>query len=307
MKHAFILLVLGAAGCANTPSTVEAPTSAPAPAPPAAPGAKTYAVHFGRESRVGERLHFVKDHASDMITKITRDGAPIPDQHDKREKHTLHYDAVSTVVAVDTKGRSTRLRYDVKDLTSDGQRLPASIIELTRHAKEKDADIIVDGSPTSEDVRKALHSLLKLGLDGASDDEIFGPKTPQAIGAHWAIDEPLAIASFKDDGVDVSTIKGEVWLDGTTNIDGAECLSVHATLDMRGMKIPDLPPGSVMEEGHATAQMSAVLPLDGRVGRAVDHLTTKLLFRIRVPAPQGSPMIVSVEAKETDEAHETAM
>ncbi len=307
MRHPFIVLVMGIAGCANTPSTVEAPTAAAVSAPASAGGTKTYAVHFGRESRVGERVHLVKDHASEMNTKITRDGAPVPDQQDKREKQTIHYDAVSTAIAVDARGRVTRVRYDVKDLTSDGKRLPASVVELTRHAKEADADIIVDGSPASEDVRKALHSLLKLGLDGPTDDEIFGPKVPQAIGARWGIDEPLAIASFKDEGVNVSTIKGEVWLDGTTNMDGAECLSVHAVLDMRGMKIPDLPPGAVMEEGHATAQMSAVLPLDGRVGRAQDHLTTKLLFRIRVPAAQGSPMIVSVDAKEVDEAHETAM
>jgi hypothetical protein len=292
---ALILLSPLATGCAATPSTALAPT---------ATAAKSYPIHFERPSRVGERSHVVIDSSQDMATKVTRDETVVSDKH---EKHTAHYDATSTVVAVDSQNRITRVRYEVKELTADGRRLQASVIDLTRHAKKKDAEILVDGSPASEDVRKVLSSVLKVRVGGASDDDVFGPKAPQPVGAHWSVDGPLAIASFKDDGTDVSSVKGDVWLAGTTNVDGAECLTVRATLEVAGVQVPGMPEGAETEESRGEAEMSATLPIDLRLGRPADHLSMKMSFRIRVPAPQGPPMMVSVQSSESQDDRETAM
>jgi hypothetical protein len=295
-----LLLALALSGCAATSSKVEAPVVEA----PTTPAKKTYAVHFGRPSHVGERARLVSDHREEMATKVTRDGAVVTDKHDK---HTVHYDAVITVVAADSAGRGTRTRHEVKELTSDGHRLQAGLIELTRHAKKADAEILVDGSPASEEVRKALSSVLKLGLDGASDDDVFGTKALQPIGAHWSVDEALALAALREDGINASKVQGEVWLDGTTKVDGAECLDIRATLGMSGVQVPGMPEGAVTELGRAEAEMRAALPLEGRVGRSMNHVSTKMSFRVRVPAPEGAPMMVSVEGHETIDARETAM
>jgi hypothetical protein len=296
MKYATIFLAVVGIGCGGPPGTVEAPIAVTAK--------RAYTVRFTRPSRVGERSHLVSDRSEDMATKINRDGSTVSDKHDR---HVVHYDAVSTVVAIDSQGRPTRIHYDVNELAADGQRLQASVIEVTRHAKKKDAEIVVDGRPASEDVRRALASLLKLALDGATDDDVFGTKAPQPLGAHWGIDGALAAAAFKEDGVDVSAVTGEVWLDGTTHTGGAECLAVRATLDVRGMQVPNLPAGSELLESHAEVEMRAALPVDGGAGRPADHQSTTTSFRVRVPGAEGAPMMVTVEGRQTHDAHEIVM
>lgn len=298
MRNALVALLLATTGCAGTPPAVEAPTTRAAN--------QTYAVHFERPSRVGDRSRLVTDHTSDMVTKISREGAVVSEKHDHR---AVHYDAVSTVVAVDAKGRVTSVRYDVRELTSDGRRLEASVIQVTRHAKEKDADIVADGSPASEEVRKALSFLFKLGLAGATDEEVFGPKAPQPIGAHWRIDGALALGSFKEDGLDISSVTGDVWLDGTTRIDGAECLAVRVKLTIGGIQVPEAPPGSETEEGHAESEIRVALPVDqgGSVARAEEHQSMTMSVRVRVPARDGVVTLLSVESNESREGRETAL
>jgi hypothetical protein len=295
MKIASGFVFVAAMGCAGSPPPVEAPTTV---------AKKTYAVHFHRPSQVGERFHVVADRSEDMATKVTKDGALVSQKHDE---HTIHCDAVSTVVATDAHGRTTRARYEVKELTSDGRRLQGSGIELTRHGKETDAEIVVDGNPANENVRKALSALFKLGLDGATDDDVFGTKTPQPVGARWAIDSAVAVRSFKDDGLDVSSIHGDVWLDGTTRMDGVECLDIRGALHMSGIRLPDLPKGAEVDESRADAELRATLPTEGRVARAADHLSMTMTFRLRVPGPDGAPMIVSVRGTQSQDSHETAM
>jgi hypothetical protein len=308
MRTAIIVLVFVflATGCGGASPSVEAPTS-PATA------TKAYGVHFSRPSHVGERAHLVADRSEDMVTRITRgrgrDGAVVSEKHARR---SIHYDAVSTTIAVDSRGRPTGVRYDVKELTSDGHPVPASVIQITRHAKEKDAEILVDGSPATDEARKLLSSLFKLGLDGATDDEVLGTKTPQTIGAHWGIDSALAVVSFKEDGLDVASVKGDVWLEGTTRIDGAEYLAVRAKLDIDGVKLSDLPPGSETEESRAQADIQATLPIEEgererRPPGGAEHESLTTSFRVRVPAPEGAPMMVSVESKESEDTRETAM
>jgi hypothetical protein len=292
----FLLFAAAGAGCGANRGAVEAPVAAQG---------KTYPIQFGRPSRAGARAHYVGDHTEDTVTQMARDGAVMSDKH---EKKAVHFDAVSTVIAVDGKARATRVRYEVKELTSDGLRQAASVIELTRHAKKEDAEILVDGRPAGDDLRKALSSLLKLGLDGATDDEIFGTKAPQPLGAHWSIDGVRAMASLKEEeGLDVSSVTGDVWLENTTRLEGIECLAVRAKLDIAGARLPDLPAGAETEESRAQAEIRASLPIEGQAQPTESHETITVSFRVRVPAPQGSPMIVTVQGNESQDVRESAM
>src|SRR5262249_38362700 len=163
----------------------------------------------------------------------------------------------------------------------DGRRFQASVVELTRHAKKEDAEILVDGTPASEDVRKIFSSLMRLSLDGATDDDVFGTKTPQPIGAHWSVDAALAIVSLKEDGIHVSSVKGEVALDGIARVDGAEYLAIRVALNVGGMRVPNLPEGAEVLESRGEVEVRAALPVDGRIGRPADHELTTTFFRIR--------------------------
>jgi hypothetical protein len=296
-----ILVCIALAGCGGASS---APVAAPVDvARPAAQ--KTYAIHFYRPSHAGERTHVVMDQTENKGSKITQDATVVEDKH---EQHALHYDAVHTAVEVDGKGQVTRSRYDVKELVSDGHPLVRGVVEITRTQKETDAIITVDGTPASKEVREALASLLKLGLSGANDDQVFGTKTPQPVGAHWPIDARLAQADLRDDsGIDATSVNGDVWLEGTTRVGDLDCLDVRAKMGLDGIAVPGMPEGSETEFGRADAEMQATLPVAGTPERASDHMSMKIAFRVRVPSPTGRAVNVSLAITQTRDSHFSPM
>jgi hypothetical protein len=286
--------VCGAAcgGASSQTAGVEAPvvpvSFGGAPAPPAA---KAYTIHLSRPSHVGERTHVVVDLSEDSGTSIAQ-GDQVDEKHEKR---VTHFDAVAMVAAVDEKGRTTRSRYEVKELLVDGRPLVHGLVDVTNAPTEEDATILVDGAPADKDQRKALQSLLKLRLGGATDDEVFGTTTPQPVGAHWPINGLLAREDLKDNsGIDAQSVTGEAWLQGTANVNDVDCLDVRAKLglDLNGKSLPGLPPNSTMELGHADAEMTAVLPIDGRMERLTDHLSMTMAVKVRVSTPNGPATVV---------------
>jgi hypothetical protein len=284
-----LLAACGAEGSLNAP--VEAPVgAAPAQEAPVGAAPKTYAIHLSRPAHTGDRTHVVIDATEDTGSRITQGDTVLDDKHEKR---VTHFDAVATVLAVDGRGEATRSRYEVKDLVVDGRPLAHGVVDITNAAKEDDATIVVDGAPPSEEVRKALKSLLKLSLGGASDDEVFGTKTPQPIGGHWPINAPLAREDLKKDtGIDAPNISGETWLEGTTRVADVDCLDVRMKLTLDGMAVPGVPEGSVVETSHADAVMGAALPLDDRLERVTDHFTMTMAFQVRVNTPNGAANVV---------------
>ena len=268
---------------------------------PKADAAKAYVIHLTRPSHVGDRTHVVMDQTEEKASKITSGETVVEDKHARK---VMHYDAISTVVAIDDQGRMTKTRHDVKELVVDGKQLAHGVIEITRARREKDAIVTHDGAPVSEDVRAALSSLLKLGVGGPSDDDVFGTKTPQAIGAHWPINAQLAHDDLKDDtGIDAANVTGETWLEGTTRVGDVDCLDVRAKMVLDGIVVPDMPQGSTIESGRADAEMRAALPLDEHREKLVDHMSMKMSFRLHVEAPNGPPTAVLVTLAETHDAH----
>jgi hypothetical protein len=285
-------LLLTACGASASGAPVQAPASSPT----------AYSIHLSRPSHVGDRTQVVVQQVEDNDTSFSADKAASRDEHVHR---VLHLDAVQQVVAIDEKGRPTRSHFDVTEFTLDGQALAQRTIDVTNAAKEADAVLLVDGAPAGKEARKALQSLLRVGLGGATDDEIFGTAAPQLVGARWPIDAALATQDLKEDNdVDARNLSGEAWLQGTTRVDGAECLDVRArlTLDLNPASIPDLPEGSTVELGQTEAEMSAALPVDGRTERLADHMAMTMTVRVRVMAPAG-PVTVVFKASQSREQH----
>ncbi len=296
MRSMLAFVLLAACGGANAQAT-----AVDLPKPDAQ---KTYEIRLSRPSKVGERTHVVMDQTEDKASKITSGEQVVEDKH---ERKVMHYDALSTVVAINETGRMTKTRHEVKELLVDGKPLVHGVVDITRAPKEKDAVILVDGAPASQEVRTALQSLLKLGLGGAKDDDIFGTKTPQAIGARWPINAQLAHDDLKDDtGIDAQTVTGEAWLQGTTRVGDVDCLDVRAKMGLDGISLPDMPPNSTIESGHMDADMTAALPIDGHIERAADHMTMKMAIRMHVQAPGGPVANVHVTFSETHDARFSA-
>ncbi|HEY2367323.1 MAG TPA: hypothetical protein VGH87_13095, partial [Polyangiaceae bacterium] len=213
---------------------------------------------------------------------------------DKHEKRVIHLDGISTVLAVNGSGRATRTREQIADLAIDGKSVLHGIVEIERAPKEKDAVITVDGKPASDEARDALKSILKLSSGGPTDDDIFGTKTPQAIGAHWNVNTQLAHDDMKDDtGLDAANVTGDAWLEGVAPVDGKDALDFRAKMSLDGLVPVDVPEGSTVEAGRADVVVSAMLPIDGKPERTTESMDTKVMFRMRVKTPKG-PAVVAV-------------
>lgn len=230
---------------------------------------------------MGERVRIVADETRDKT--VMQDGTLVEEKH-----AAFHLDAVSTTVAIDDRGHATRDHYDVTELTSDGKPLATGSVDVTRASREQDAVILVGGAPATGEVKDALEALLTMRVDGASDDDVFGTKAPQAIGAHWAVDTRLAHDDLLDDsGVDAGKVTGDAWLAGLTRANDADCLDVRATLSLDGLVLPNLPKDNVVDLSHADVDMEAALPFDGRLVRAADSFGMTMKIRLRVPTPRG--------------------
>jgi hypothetical protein len=291
MKSAALFVVLVACGggsASTTPQTLPT-TNAP----------KTYAVRLSHPSRVGEKLHIVADKIEEKATKVTAGDTVIDDKHDKR---VIHLDSISTVLEVNAQGRATKTRDDIADLTIDGKSVVKGAVEIVYAPKEKDAVITIDGKPANDDARDALKSMLKLNSGGPTDDDVFGTKTAQAVGAHWAVNTQLAHDDLKDDtGLDASTVTGDVWLEGVGTANGKETLDVRAKLGLDGLVPPDVPQGSSVEMGRADVDLQTTIPTDGQPERMSERMSTAITFRLRVKTQKG-PALVAVTVSEKREA-----
>ncbi len=291
MRSAALFILLAACGGGST-------TATPHTLPPTS-GPKTYAVRLSHPSHVGEKLHVVADKTEDKSTKVTAGDAVIDDKHERR---VLHLDAISTVLEVNTAGRATKTREDVSDLTINGKSVVKGAVEIVRAPKENDAIITVDGKPASDDARDALKSMLKLSSGGPTDDDVFGTKTAQAVGAHWPVNTQLAHDDLKDDtGLDATSVTGDVWLERVTTADGKDALDVRAKLGLEGLTPPEIPQGSTVEQGRADVELQTMLPVDGQPERASERMITAITFRLRVKTPRG-PALVAVTVREKHEA-----
>jgi hypothetical protein len=289
---ALSILLLACGGGSSTASPQTLPTTSTS-----AP--KTYAVQLSHPSRAGERLHVVSDQIEEKSTKVTMGDQVIDDKHEKR---VLHLDSISTVLTVNESGRATRTRDEVKELTVDGKVVVKGVVEIQRAPKEKDAVITVDGAPASEEARDALKTMLKLGTSGPTDDDVFGTKTAQAIGAHWAVNTQLAHDDLRDDaGLDSTNVTGDAWLEGVGQVGGKDALDVRAKLTLDGLTPNEIPAGSTVELGRADVDLQAALPVDGKPERMTDHMTMKVAFKLRVKTPKG-PALVAVTLGEHREA-----
>jgi hypothetical protein len=282
------VLACGGGSASSTPQTLPTTTAAP----------KTYAVHLSHPSRVGEKLHVVADKTEEKATKVTAGDTVLDDKHERR---VIHLDAISTVLAVNDAGRATKTREDISDLTIDGKSVVKGSVEIVRAAKEKDAVITIDGKDASEDARDALKSMLKLSSGGPTDDDVFGTKNAQAVGAHWAVNTQLAHDDLKDDtGLDATNVTGDIWLEAVTNASGKEALDVRAKLGLDGLVPPDVPAGSTVEMGRADVDLQTTLPVDGQPERLSEKMSTAITFRLRVKTPRG-PAVVAVTVSEKRE------
>ncbi len=225
---------------ATTPAGTT-PTSPP-PLSTAAPVAATYAIKISPDWKVGQKFGYVADDHS-----ITADG-----------EDDIHFDADGEVLALLPSGNPQRLAYTVKALKVTGADFPKAklpvagskiVIEFAADNKKR---VTIDGKAADPDTADFLAEVLWITIRNHTDQEIYGPKAPVAIGASWPINAAAFLDSHDEGDSHYDSISGSLTLQSVDGASDAQLAVVSGNLTAKGQSPPS-DPGSFADQLKFTA------------------------------------------------------
>jgi hypothetical protein len=300
----FALVFIMACGGSKPVASVEIPL------PQSQGQGGVYAIRLSHPSWIGERDHWVITADEQRMTTTRRGGDVVSDEHMKKRGRL---DAIGTVTALDARGSSLTLAFEITDLSyvEDGRELvhkKRGRLEVTRAKREGDAKITFDGAEGGDEVRNAVKLLLTLTNGGPSDDEVMGTPAPQRIGGHWKIDAKRAAEALEqEEGGEMmngAQVSGDAWLEGVGAVNGVDCLDVRSVFHIDGLDVASRVPGGVAEVARVTATYAAKLPVDASKSRVSDHQVVEATLKLHAPSPNGEITMETNYASRRDGTYE---
>jgi len=248
MNHRFISPALAAvvmvvcfAGCsksntdtASTPAAQPTPAAAAASTAPA--GDATYTFSISPAWKTGMKFGYVGD-----------DQAASPDG-----KTSIHFEADGEVLAMLPSGTPQKLALTVKALHVTGADLPPEslpgpgskvVIEYPPNGKRR---ITFNDKLASGDATQCLDAVLLITLRNHTDQDVFGPSGPVAVGANWPVNAK-AFTDFNEEGEQhFTSMEGSLNLQGIEGEGESRVAAVSGVLMSKGQNPPDDPGTFVM-------------------------------------------------------------
>jgi hypothetical protein len=137
------------------------------------------------------------------------------------------------------------------------------VIEITRSADPATAKL-TDGGDLSAAALALLQEAFSSHHDGPSDNDVFGSKTPRAVGDKWPVDAKKAAeqAAKSDVKLKAEDISGEMTLKGVEKVNGADALRVEGSMTAKNARPGNLPEELVLSMSDLTTTMSGLFPTD---------------------------------------------
>ena len=108
-------------------------------------------------------------------------------------RDTIHFEADGEVLALLPSGNPQKLAYTVKVLRVTNANIPPTslptigakvVVEYAAHGKKI---VIFNDNPADPDAADFLDSVLWITTRNHTDQEIYGPTVPVAVGASWPV------------------------------------------------------------------------------------------------------------------------
>jgi hypothetical protein len=309
-KAAFVLALVA---CRSTAEPEDAAAivatttiAAPIATTSAAPSGKTYTVRIKRAGHVGDGSHLSvdDDHVEHTITRIAAGTSK-----DERKPSRAHIEGTTRVLALQEDGTSAlRDEMTVTEFwgtKSDGPKItfaPAGArVVIERGATKRDAHVTIDGRAASKDVIEALDHLTSLTMHkGPSDDDVFGTKVPQPVGAEWPVDGALAEKDLRtrDMVIPPGSVTGSTKLVAARALRGVDCLEIDNHMTISALQsMGELPPGSSIKNARIDVHVHMMLPIDEKKTALETQMDMTIAGVFTVPTPKGP---VEVELDSTD-------
>jgi hypothetical protein len=238
---------------------------APAHADGGASDAPAYSIVLDRPLTVGQRLHVKAEGSQDVRSTPIFMGQ----RRDVQRSVTwIELEAEAEVLAVDDKGRPTKIDYTIEKCErtfNDIKRVVAKKgMSLVAERRGDETFFTVDGRELGGQATDALRIVARFEDDGITLGELAGSATPRRPGETWSIDVEATLAALRErGGEDLTTdhISGEVELGGVMDYTGHSCLLVETRIEILDW-LSEITPGFDLREAKLGGVIQAVLPED---------------------------------------------
>ena len=130
-----------------------------------------------------------------------------------------------------------------------------------------------------------------------TDDDIFGTKTPKAVGDSWPMNSALASEDLKGTGLSIAADKlhGKVTLKSIDTVGSAACLDLVGDMQADTFAPGDAPPGTTFDQTSITAVFRGCFPVNPAVPSHREG--GDVSFQMRVHQKDGPAVDVSFSQK----------
>ena len=268
------------------------------------PEKKEYEIKIARKIDVVAKYALTADGALIRHVTLTAGGVK---QRRPDEGYGVHLEGTVEVLALDSIGEEAKVSCTVDKctrITSQGQTelLPKGDV-IIAEGKGKDTKFFSkDGSELPKEASEALDLAISLDTgDELTDDELFGTKDKQKVGASWKVNPEGVARDAQRVGVDVKPedVEGSFKLDGVEKSGDLECLKLSGSLKMKKMGRKDdeddgLPEGFAVESSSMEAKFGGLFPLDPALGPVSESSSMTFFTKIR---GKNADQDVTVESK----------
>ena len=250
---------------------------APAAAPPAA--GETYEIRLTRPDKVGLKFAFTSEAALIRKTTLT-----VGDETKPGDEFGvgIKLEGSAEVLEVRPDGRASKMAITVQKCTGvtgqeaqEKELIPAGKVVVAKGKADGTDYTLQDGGELSPQVAAALELIVPMEADedDHADDEVFGSKERQAVGAQWPVNAKLAALDARNEGVNVPDdgLAGSMKLIGVEQVEGNQCLALEGRMDVSKLTPPPaaeagLPEGLKPTGGTIGYRFRVLMPVDASIG-----------------------------------------
>jgi hypothetical protein len=225
--------------------------------------AKDYEIRLHRPQVAGQKYHLSAS-ARSARTQVVRSDDKI--LKNDEEKFSVECECVVTVLAVDGKGKPSKLSLQIEKLTrtddSGVKELVSQGGTVTVSMQDDNEVSEMAGHRLSVPAQEAITVILPLSPNTPTDDELYGTDQPKKPGDRWPANTDLmakvllrhAASTSKED------LSGTVAFEKVVNVGKTPCLQISGSVDC-SQYIPFVSSDVKVEKGFLKIGFSEKLPV----------------------------------------------
>ncbi|MBC2593039.1 hypothetical protein H5P28_02080 [Ruficoccus amylovorans] len=206
--------------------------------------AQTYTPRLFTPKRTGDSYWFEDQRTVGNSTLIMQNGTVA---NSERSQFQSVFEANATVISNNAKGKATQERFTVIKFTvskNDGaaeELLAPGTVFFGKLELGKKVFVDTDGKALPETATLYLSQIISLRDNSISDDDIFAPDHPVALGESWPVNADLAAEDFNFDMTIVTSpdnLEGTVTLLDADELDGVPCYHLLSEMEINRVQLP---------------------------------------------------------------------